>query len=94
MSKDEIKQRLETCGNMVELVREANNLKAQGENETDVNKVVMELRKAMLSQVSTVKRIPRINVPDYDGKPLGTIAVSLEHLQKPFIKYDGEVITM
>lgn len=92
MNKEEVMSHLSKYSNMVELIREASVLKSKGVDETVVNKVVMELRKSMLTKTSSIKRLKRMTVPDIDKQPYGTLVCSLQHLNKAAIEYDGNMI--
>jgi hypothetical protein len=92
MKREEIKDKLRGCTSLVELVGKANELKRAGEKESTVNRVVTELRREMLSAGSSIKRIPREEVPTIDETPIGRIVFSINQLGSPTILYDGETI--
>lgn len=90
MTKDQIKSHLYSYNNLVELIREASNLKSNGENETYVNKAVAELRKEMLTATRAINVLHRTNVPEITEQTYGFIMSELKHLNRPVIEWDGE----
>lgn len=90
MTKTQIKEHLSNYSNLVELIREASVLKANGENETYVNKAVSELRKEMLSTTKAIKVLHRTEVPNVQLQSCGFIVSGVEHLNAPIVEWDGE----
>lgn len=89
MTKEQVKDHLSSYSNLVELVREASILKANGENEAYVNKAVAELRKEMLSAVKKINVLRQTPVPIVTEQTNGFIMSELKHLNQPVIEWDG-----
>lgn len=94
MKKDEIKKHLSTYKNVMEMIREANNLKAQGESEIMVNRCVAELRKDMLNAATSIKRLQRVSLAETSMEPVGFIPVQVDMLSTPTVVFDGTNVLM
>lgn len=94
MKKDEIKKHLSTYKNVMEMIREANNLKAKGESEIMVNRCVAELRKDMLNAATSIKRLQRVSLMQTSLVPVGYIPVQVDMLSTPVVIFDGTNVLM
>ena len=94
MKKDDIKKYLSGFNNVMDIVQEANKLKAAGENEIMVNRCVAELRKERLNASATVNPLERIAVANTFMEPVSFIPVQVSNLSSPILVFDGENILM
>lgn len=94
MKKDEIKKHLSKYKNVIEMIREANILKGQGESEIMVNRCVAELRKEMLAGSSNIKRLARVAIKDTEMSEVGFIPLQIDDLSAPVIVTDGDSVLM
>lgn len=91
---EEVRSILSKYTNVVELMHHASRLKSGGTDPIIVNKVMQELRKELMSRSATIKKLKRVEVPEFDKQPIGYLAINLQHLQKPVIAVKDDIITM
>ena len=94
MTQAEIKKHLRQFDNFIQVIQEANKLKASGEKEASVNKVVMELRASMSKKDSKINRLNRTVVNTTPIESIGFLFISVDNLEQPVILYDGDSIVI
>lgn len=92
MTQVEIKNHLSQFSNFIQLIQEANKLKAAGEKETSVNKVVMELKSSMAKKDSKINRLNRTVIDKTPIESVGTLGIAMDNLEQPIVMYDGSNI--
>lgn len=94
MKKEEIKKHLAAYSNILEMMHEANNLKAKGESEIMVNRCVAELRKEALNHAESAVKLTKSQFEETEIQPVTYLNMEVKNLASPKVYYQNGVITL
>lgn len=94
MKRAEIKETLRQCNDLMALIMKGNELKANGENPSMVNRVMTEVRKELVTRGKKVKKITRMDVMLPTLEKMGYLEFAVQNLSKPIVMYNGDAIVI
>lgn len=89
-------ERFNECKTLTEIYTVARTLKAEGVPDVEVNSLIQQAKKIVVSRSGSINRIQRIPISTagIEGTPISQFPLSVEHINDPVIeiKVDGTIV--